>query len=98
MELNKEKYTEIESALETEATKYGLEIHPFKVGWYNEALSDKKFEFSDDPNTLAFIVISTPTMFEKAFLPFLIFERILVFVCLAELGDALLNEESSFVC
>ena len=71
MELNKEKYTEIESALETEATKYGLEIHPFKVGWYNEALSDKKFEFSDDPNSLAFIVISTPTMFEKAFLPFL---------------------------
>ena len=47
-------------------------LSPFKIGWYNNAVTDKKFAFSDtDPNTLAFVVISIPSMFEKAFLPYL---------------------------
>ena len=71
MELNEEKYTEVISTLEATASNYGLETYPFKIGWYNEALSDKKFELTDDYDTLAFVVISKPTMFEKAFLPFL---------------------------
>ena len=71
MELNNEKYTDIISTLEATASNYGLETYPFKIGWYNEALSDKKFELTDDYDTLAFVIISQPTMFEKAFLPFL---------------------------
>ncbi|KAK7482683.1 hypothetical protein BaRGS_00026092 [Batillaria attramentaria] len=38
----------------------GFEVYPFLIGWYNE---------NDD--TLAFIVISTPAMFDKAFKPFI---------------------------
>ena len=71
MELTEEKYADIISTLEETASNCGLETYPFKTGWYNEALSDKKFELKDDYDTLAFVVISKPTMFEEAFLPFL---------------------------
>ena len=67
-----DKYKEIISKLDAEAARFGLEISPFKIGWYNQALKEKKFAFSDmDSNTLAFVVISSPSMFEKAFLPYL---------------------------
>ena len=71
MELPECKYREMVSKLQKESEMFGLEVSPFKVGWYNDAVADKKFQFPDDSNTLAFIVISTPSMFEKAFLPFL---------------------------
>ena len=71
MELTEENYTNIISTLEENASNCGLETYPFKIGWYNEALLDKKFELNDDYDTLAFVVISKPAMFEKAFLPFL---------------------------
>lgn len=71
MELSEREYKEIESKLESERALFGLEIFAFKIKWYNDAVVDKKFALSDDPNTLAFIVISTPSMFEKAFLPYI---------------------------
>ena len=71
MELLECRYNEIVSELQRESKIFGLEVSPFKIGWYNAAVEDKKFQFPDDPNTLAFIIISTPSMFEKAFLPFL---------------------------
>ena len=74
MELPECEYREIVSKLERESRTLGLEVSPFKIGWYNEAVANKKFEFPDEPDTLAFIIISTPSMFEKAFLPFLVEE------------------------
>ncbi|XP_013921792.1 PREDICTED: methylmalonic aciduria and homocystinuria type C protein isoform X3 [Thamnophis sirtalis] len=48
----------------------GFEIYPFKVGWYNEILPPTfHLRYSDD--TLAFVVLSIPAMFDKAFKPFL---------------------------
>ena len=48
----------------------GFELHPFLVGWYNERVGEKFF--LDFPaETLAFVVISQPSMFENAFLPYL---------------------------
>ncbi|XP_078327892.1 uncharacterized protein LOC111115434 [Crassostrea virginica] len=47
----------------------GYEIYPFKVGWYNQPIEEKyKLPFPDD--TLAVLVISTPDLWEKAFIPF----------------------------
>ncbi|XP_053103280.1 cyanocobalamin reductase / alkylcobalamin dealkylase isoform X2 [Hemicordylus capensis] len=48
----------------------GFEIHPFKVGWYNAVLPPG-FHLPYSDNTLAFVVLSVPAMFEKAFKPFL---------------------------
>ncbi|KAM9325499.1 cyanocobalamin reductase / alkylcobalamin dealkylase [Gastrophryne carolinensis] len=48
----------------------GFRIYPFQVGWYNAVL-DPVFHLSYPPDTLAFVVVSVPSMFEKAFLPFL---------------------------
>lgn len=47
----------------------GYECHPFKIGWYNDIV-DKGFHLPYDSNALAFCIISTPDMFENAFLPF----------------------------
>ena len=42
-----------------------------QIGWYNDCVT-KPFKFSYDRDTLAFVLISTPSMFEKAFKPFLV--------------------------
>ncbi|CAJ1060060.1 methylmalonic aciduria and homocystinuria type C protein homolog [Xyrichtys novacula] len=48
----------------------GFEVHPLKVGWYNAILPPSlALSYADD--TLAVVVFSTPSVFEKAFLPFL---------------------------
>uniref|UniRef100_UPI0037E82990 cyanocobalamin reductase / alkylcobalamin dealkylase isoform X2 n=1 Tax=Semicossyphus pulcher TaxID=241346 RepID=UPI0037E82990 len=48
----------------------GFEVHPLKVGWYNSVLPPSlALSYPDD--ALAVVVFSTPSMFEKAFLPFL---------------------------
>ena len=52
----------------------GLEAYPFKVGWYN-ARVEKPFHFHHHEDTLAVLIISTPTMFEKIFLPFVMGEQ-----------------------
>jgi hypothetical protein len=58
---------EVELKLLCEAR--GFEAHAFKVGWYNAAVADK-FAMPYSAETLAFVIISQPSMFEKAFLPF----------------------------
>lgn len=42
----------------------------FKIEWYNTFV-DNRFKLNHDPNTFAVLVISTPSMFESTFLPFL---------------------------
>ncbi|XP_051952136.1 cyanocobalamin reductase / alkylcobalamin dealkylase [Xyrauchen texanus] len=49
---------------------HGFEIYPFKVGWYN-AVTSQAHHVSYPTDTLAVVVLSTPSMFERAFLPFL---------------------------
>ncbi|XP_063283765.1 cyanocobalamin reductase / alkylcobalamin dealkylase [Pelobates fuscus] len=48
----------------------GFEVYPFQVGWYNAVL-DPVFHLSYPEDTLAFVVLSKPSMFECAFKPFL---------------------------
>ncbi|KAM3876147.1 cyanocobalamin reductase / alkylcobalamin dealkylase [Diretmus argenteus] len=51
-------------------SKLGFEVHALKVGWYNAVLSPTlRLAYPDD--TLAAVVLSTPAMFEQAFLPFM---------------------------
>ena len=61
---------EIWTTLEGYGEQFGLEVAPFKAGWYNEALQDVRFAFDVPDDTLAFVIVSNPSMFEKAFLPF----------------------------
>ncbi|XP_054912160.1 cyanocobalamin reductase / alkylcobalamin dealkylase [Poeciliopsis prolifica] len=51
-------------------TKLGFEVHPLKVGWYNSVLPPS-FHLPYPDDALAVVVLSTPAMFEQAFLPFL---------------------------
>ncbi|XP_057369202.1 cyanocobalamin reductase / alkylcobalamin dealkylase-like [Daphnia carinata] len=47
----------------------GLECHPFKVGWYNANVKPG-FQLEHPDDTLAFIIISSPSFFEKCFIPY----------------------------
>ncbi|XP_043984958.1 cyanocobalamin reductase / alkylcobalamin dealkylase isoform X1 [Gambusia affinis] len=51
-------------------TKLGFEVFPLKVGWYNSVLPPS-FHLPYPDDALAVVVLSTPAMFEQAFLPFL---------------------------
>ena len=68
-ELTEAKFKDILARLDACASNVGLEIHPFKVGWYNDVVG-QKFHLPYDYDAVAFLVISQPSMFEKAFLPF----------------------------
>lgn len=48
----------------------GLECHPFKMGWYNARVSTH-FRFPYPEDTFAVVIVSSPSMFEKLFLPYL---------------------------
>ncbi|GCC26940.1 cyanocobalamin reductase / alkylcobalamin dealkylase isoform X1 [Chiloscyllium punctatum] len=48
----------------------GFQCDPFKIGWYN-AVIQPSFHLQYQDDTLAFVVLSTPQMFEKAFKPFI---------------------------
>ncbi|CAN2390874.1 Methylmalonic aciduria and homocystinuria type C protein [Pristimantis euphronides] len=61
---------EIRERLQGALQPRGFEVHPFQVGWYN-AVVGPAFHLSFPPDTLAFVVLSTPSMFEKSFKPFL---------------------------
>ncbi|XP_041863371.1 cyanocobalamin reductase / alkylcobalamin dealkylase [Melanotaenia boesemani] len=51
-------------------SKQGFEVYPLKVGWYNSVLPPSlHLSYPDD--CLAVVVLSTPAMFEQAFLPFM---------------------------
>lgn len=56
--------------LDDSLCKLGFEIKPLKVGWYNHVLP-ASFHLSYPEDTLAVVVLSTPSMFEQAFLPFM---------------------------
>ncbi|KAM3668281.1 cyanocobalamin reductase / alkylcobalamin dealkylase isoform 1-T1 [Ammospiza maritima maritima] len=53
----------------------GLEAHALKVGWYNAVLQPA-FHLPYPDDTLAFVVLSTPSMFDKALKPFVSKERL----------------------
>ncbi|XP_054141805.1 cyanocobalamin reductase / alkylcobalamin dealkylase isoform X2 [Melozone crissalis] len=53
----------------------GLEAHALKVGWYNAVLPPA-FHLPYPDDTLAFVVLSTPSMFDKALKPFVSKERL----------------------
>ncbi|XP_074524704.1 cyanocobalamin reductase / alkylcobalamin dealkylase [Halichoeres trimaculatus] len=64
------KVEDVTGPLEKCLSGLGFEVHPLKVGWYNAVLPPSlALSYSDD--TLAVVVFSTPSMFEKAFLPFI---------------------------
>lgn len=46
--------------------------HTSQISWYNDLVlkKDKAFRLPYDDDCIAFIVISTPSVFEKAFIPF----------------------------
>ncbi|XP_029988191.1 cyanocobalamin reductase / alkylcobalamin dealkylase [Sphaeramia orbicularis] len=56
--------------LEDCLSKLGFEVYPLKVGWYNHVLPPS-LHLSYPEDTLAVVVLSTPSMFEQAFLPFM---------------------------
>ncbi|XP_067846229.1 cyanocobalamin reductase / alkylcobalamin dealkylase isoform X2 [Heptranchias perlo] len=49
----------------------GFQCDPFLIGWYN-AVIQPCFHLQYPDDTLAFVVLSTPQMFEKAFKPFIV--------------------------
>ncbi|XP_044056776.1 cyanocobalamin reductase / alkylcobalamin dealkylase [Siniperca chuatsi] len=60
----------ITGLLEDCLSKLGFEVYPLKVGWYNSVLLPSlRLAYPDD--SLAVVVLSTPAMFEQAFLPFM---------------------------
>ncbi|MBN3311204.1 MMAC protein, partial [Amia calva] len=63
-----------ERALSAALSPRGFEVYPLQVGWYN-ALLAPALRLAHSDETLALVVLSTPTMFENAFLPFLQNER-----------------------
>uniref|UniRef100_A0A3Q3ER90 Cyanocobalamin reductase / alkylcobalamin dealkylase n=1 Tax=Labrus bergylta TaxID=56723 RepID=A0A3Q3ER90_9LABR len=70
MAASSDSVEKITGALEESLSGLGFEVHPLKVGWYNAVLPPSlALSYPDD--TLAVVVFSTPSMFEKAFLPFL---------------------------
>ena len=70
---DREAVDAVMSRLGEDARRMGLEVHPFKMGWYN-AKVEEAFRFPLHHDTLSVLVISTPSMFEKLFLPFLMEE------------------------
>lgn len=61
---------EMSKFISCELAKNGFEIKPFKIGWYNDKV-DKSFQLTEAYDTVGFLIISTPAMFEKAFIPFI---------------------------
>jgi len=68
--MSKHEFECMSRQLKTQLSSIGLEAHPFKIQWYNLMVSPK-FRLPFDDNCIAFAIISTPDMFEMAFLPFL---------------------------
>uniref|UniRef100_A0A3Q3DKZ1 Cyanocobalamin reductase / alkylcobalamin dealkylase n=1 Tax=Hippocampus comes TaxID=109280 RepID=A0A3Q3DKZ1_HIPCM len=60
----------VKKLLEESLGKLGFEVYTLKVGWYNSVLPAKlHLPYADD--SLAVLILSTPSMFEEAFLPFM---------------------------
>ncbi|XP_045147910.1 cyanocobalamin reductase / alkylcobalamin dealkylase isoform X2 [Echinops telfairi] len=61
---------ELKQKIEDTLCPFGFEVYPFQVAWYN-ALLPSAFHLPLPGPTLAFVVLSTPSMFDQAFKPFL---------------------------
>ncbi|NP_001108361.2 cyanocobalamin reductase / alkylcobalamin dealkylase [Danio rerio] len=70
MAISSERVEELLRTFRESLKAKGFEIYPFKVGWYNAVLT-AAHHLQYPADTLAVLVISTPAMFECAFLPFL---------------------------
>ncbi|GFS88562.1 methylmalonic aciduria and homocystinuria type C protein homolog [Nephila pilipes] len=68
--INSDDVTSILHKLESIYGSLGFEFHPFKIGWYN-SLVRPIFKLDYNEDTVAFLIISSPNMFERAFVPFL---------------------------
>lgn len=64
----------ISTLLDQLLSPVGIETYPFKISWYNERVPEA-FRFPHHPDTLCFVAISTPSTFERAFLPFILDNR-----------------------
>ncbi|XP_030679658.1 methylmalonic aciduria and homocystinuria type C protein [Nomascus leucogenys] len=64
------KVAELKQKIEDTLCPFGFEIYPFQVAWYNELLPPAFHLLLPGP-TLAFLVLSTPAMFDRALKPFL---------------------------
>ncbi|XP_064137959.1 cyanocobalamin reductase / alkylcobalamin dealkylase isoform X1 [Loxodonta africana] len=62
--------SELKQKIEDTLCPFGFEVYPFQVAWYN-ALLPPVFHLSLPGPTLAFLVLSTPAMFDRALKPFL---------------------------
>ena len=51
-----------------------LTVFIFQIGWYNEQVTEK-FILPYEYDTLAILLVSTPDMFDKALIPFLVREE-----------------------
>lgn len=70
--LSSNEVEEILSSLNVLLQSYGLEAHQFLIGWYNDKVQNYFKISSYDSSTLAFSIVSTPSMFEKSFIPFIV--------------------------
>ncbi|XP_004639293.1 methylmalonic aciduria and homocystinuria type C protein isoform X1 [Octodon degus] len=61
---------ELKQKVEDTLCPFGFEVYPFQVAWYNELLPSA-FHLPLPGPTLAFLVLSTPAMFDQALKPFL---------------------------
>ncbi|KAM8789510.1 cyanocobalamin reductase / alkylcobalamin dealkylase isoform 2-T2 [Rhynchonycteris naso] len=64
------KVAELKQKIEDTLCPFGFEVYPFQVAWYN-ALLPTAFHLPLPGPTLAFLVLSTPAMFDRALKPFL---------------------------
>lgn len=70
------KYTDILKDIEEILSPLGYETYGFKTGWYNDKVAENfKLKYAYD--TFAILVISTPDMFDKSLIPFIIREECL---------------------
>ncbi|KAM5248255.1 cyanocobalamin reductase / alkylcobalamin dealkylase [Ctenodactylus gundi] len=63
------RVAELKRKIEDTLCPFGFEVYPFQVAWYNELLPPA-FHLPLPGPTLAFVVLSTPAMFDQALKPF----------------------------
>lgn len=61
---------EVIGVLQSRCTGSGVSSHPFLLGWYHDMVAIP-FHFPYSEDTLAILLINTPSMFESLFIPFL---------------------------
>ena len=61
---------QVKGTLERGCEVVGLNAHPFLVDWYNDSVVSERFQLQYPRGTVAFLLLSTPSMFEKLFLPY----------------------------